>query len=236
MDTVVYYALSVHLNAIKLRASLWNALYITPIPLTSIHLELGMERERQKALSWLIPYCRRSLLFHFPTFFAFFRSQGWVWSENQTDCESAAKPWAWGTGMNLSKCSPAGGGGVCLVKHLTLSTEGLGSCVCKGEGALWTKVFCSNLLPFNDGERNSSLSPVKKAGPAVDLVPELRTSYYLPFCVNFTINISPNLGRTFLAHSQEDVTHILRYTAGTMPCMYSTGHFGCKLSLPNIWE
>ena len=110
--------------------------------------------------------------------------------------------------MNLSECSPAGEGGVCLVERLALSTGGLGICVCKGEGALGTNIFCSNLFPFNDGERNGSLSLVKKAGPAVALVPELRTSYYLPSHVNFTIHVPPNLGKSFLAHFQEDVTHI----------------------------
>jgi len=89
---VVYCVLSVHLSAVKLRASLRNALYTTSISLRSIQLELGMERERQKALSWLIPYCRRSLLFHFPTFFAFFCSWGLVWSENLPDQEPSAKP------------------------------------------------------------------------------------------------------------------------------------------------
>lgn len=165
MVIIVYCVLSVHLNAVKLRGGLWNALYITPIPLTSIQLELGIEMERQKAFSWLIPYCGRSLLFHFPTFFAFFHSWGWLWSENQPDREPPAKPLTWGTRMNLS--SPAGEGRVCLVEHLPLSSEGLGICVCKGE----TNIFCSNLFPFNDRERKGSLSPVKRAGPAVDLVP-----------------------------------------------------------------
>lgn len=125
--------------------------------------------------------------------------------------------------MNLSECSPAGEEGVCLVDQLVLSSERLGICVCKEEGALGTNIFCSNLFAFNDGERKGSLSPVKKAGPAVDLVPELRTSYYLPSCVNITIPVPPNLGRSFLTHFQEDVTHILRYTTGSMPCMYSNG-------------
>jgi len=79
------------------------------------------------------------------------------------------------------------------VEHLTPSTEGLRTCGCKGEGALGRNIFCSNLFSFSDREKKGSLSLVKKAGPAVDLVPELRTSYYLPSRMNFIICVSPQI-------------------------------------------
>lgn len=107
------------------------------------------------------------------------------------------------------------------MEHCAPSAEGLGIFVCKGEGASGTSIFCPNLALFNDRERKSSLSLVKEAGPTVDLVLELGTLYYLPSPMNFSICVPPNLGRSFLPHFQEDVTHILRYTTGSTPCMYS---------------
>lgn len=77
----------------------------------------------------------------------------------------------------------------------------------QGKGTLGTNTLCLTLFPFRDGERKGSLSLVKRSGPAADLVPELRTSYCLLSCVNFTIHVPPNLDRHFLAHFQKDVTH-----------------------------
>lgn len=84
--------------------------------------------------------------------------------------------------------------GVCLVQHLSLCTKGLRICVCK-EGTSRTDILWSNLFLFSGGGRKSSLTLVKVAGPAVDLVAKHRTSYYPPSSVNFNHSYSQKSGQ-----------------------------------------
>lgn len=112
--------------------------------------------------------------------------------------------------------------GVCLVQHLSFCTKGLRICVCKGEGTWETNILCSNFFPFSGEGRKSSLTLVKMAGPAVDLVPKHRTSYYLPSRVNFNHSCSPKSGQS-PSILPGGFPHILRYTICSKSCVYRKG-------------